>query len=589
MSEATATFAGLVASTIQDALDDDVAEARRLTSERQRTRRVLDSALADLVDVVERGEATGHAPEGVIAQLDLALGRICLEIGVEYPEQLWLETSGDAVAARVSAAGCRSRVVSLEKDWWKQPWAPLLGFVAADGRPVALIPRRSGHVMFDPSTGTTVGVDQATAGRLVEQAYAVYRPLPARRRLLSGMFRSALRHLRGGLWLLFGLGLLAGLVTLVTPMVTSLVYNSVLPQSDRSLLADVSLLLGGATVTWGLLVLSRNLVLTRMEGLAQTRLEPGVTDRLLRLSSDFFRRYDTGDLATRANGLDEINQELSGAVATSLMTLMFSVFNVALLFVYSVLLGVVSLVLLAAFIVLLVVMNLRALRYQGLVYEHSGEIASDLFQMVQGIQKMRVAGAETRFMARWASRYRLQAADIYGAGRIDAWIFALISAVPAVLAVALYGVTVTALNNQISGGDFIALLTALGQFTAAITAMALTVGPLFTAVRSGGGLVPILEEPTEEVATGDPGRLWAGSSFGTSPSGTRRRRPTLQNVSFEVRPASSSPSPGPRVRESRRCCACCSGSTFRARARSSTTERTSAGSTHRPSAASSAS
>ncbi|MCU1451210.1 MAG: transporter-like protein [Acidimicrobiales bacterium] len=537
VSEATAAFVGLVASTIQAALDEDVAEAQRLTSERQRTRRVLDSALADLVDVVERGEAPGRAPEGALAQLDLALGRICGDLGVEYPEQLWLESGADPVKARVAAAGCRSRIVSLDGEWWKQPWAPLLGFDSADGRPVALIPRRTGHLMFDPSTGSTAGVDRATAGRLAGRAYAVYRPLPAGAASPSGMFKVAVRKLRGNVWLLLALGVLAGLVTLVTPMVTSLVYNSVLPQSDRSLLADVSLLLGGATVTWGLLVLSRNLVLVRMEGLAQTRLEPGVTDRLLRLSSDFFRRYDTGDLATRANGLDEINQELSGAVATSLMTLVFSVFNVALLFAYSALLGVVSLVLLILFIVVLVVLNLRAMRYQGLVYEHSGEIASDLFQMVQGIQKMRVAGAETRFMARWASRYRLQAADIYNAGRMDAWNFALITALPAVLAVALYGTTVTALNSNITGGAFLALLTALGQFTAAITAMALTVSPLFISVPIWRRLLPILEEPVEEITARDPGRL-SGEielrdvSFGYHGAGA----PTLRNISLEVRP-----------------------------------------------------
>src|SRR2546430_6912586 len=46
--------------------------------------------------------------------------------------------------------------------------------------------------------------------------------------------------------------------------------------------------------------------------------------------------------------------------------------------------------------------------------------------------------------------------------------------------------------------SFMALLTALGQFTAAVAGMALTVGPLFTIVPLWQRLVPILAEPLEE-------------------------------------------------------------------------------------------
>jgi NHLM bacteriocin system ABC transporter ATP-binding protein len=536
LEEARTAFASLIADVIQAALDDDVADAERLSSERQRAHRMLDLALTDLVDVVDRGGTPPKAPDNKLVQLDLALARVCRTLGVELPERRGLDTGGDPVAARVSAARCRSRVVSLRPGWWSNPGVPLLGFLADGDGPVAVIPRRSGHVMYDPSTGRTVRVDRALAAGLAERAYAVYAPLPADAASPRKLFGSALKNLRRGLGLLFAVGILAGLVTLVTPMVTSIVYNSVLPQGDRSLLTAICLLLGGATVTWGLLVLSQNLVLVRVEGLVQSRLEPGLTDRLLRLPSDFFRKYDTGDLATRADGLQIIHEQLSGAVATSLLTLVFSVFNVGLLFVYSVVLGAVALAILAAVIVLLVAMNVREIRYQKGIYESTGDIASDVFQMVQGIDKVRIAGAETRLMARWASRYRVQATDIYMAGRIEAWIFALITALPAMLAVALYGMTVTVLDNRISGGDFIALLTALGQFTAAITGMALTVGPLFTIVPLWQRLVPILEEPLEEAGTGDPGPLLGRIEARDVSFGYGADNQVLRNVTFEVHP-----------------------------------------------------
>ena len=200
------------------------------------------------------------------------------------------------------------------------------------------------------------------------------------------------------------------MITLITPLVTALVYNEVLPNDQRALLLAISVLLIGATVTWGLVALSRNLVTVRIEGQLEMHLDPGLTDRLLQLPSGFFRRYSTGDLATRAGGLQLIRQQLSGAVVTSALALVFSLLNVALLFVFSPLLGIASLVTIAAMVAILVGLNVVVVRQQYEVYTASGNVASELFQVIRGVHKMRVAGAEPRLMARWASLFRLPAA-----------------------------------------------------------------------------------------------------------------------------------------------------------------------------------
>ncbi|MGH9279515.1 MAG: NHLP bacteriocin export ABC transporter permease/ATPase subunit [Acidimicrobiales bacterium] len=532
-----ADFAEIVAATVLAAIDRDAAEAERLSSERERTHRLLDDALADLVDVVERADTPGRAPDSQEAQIELAVARICRELGVEPAETIVLEADVDQVVARVLAAGCRTRIVSLGGTWWSKPWMPLLAFTADDGHPVAVIPRRSGHVMFDPATGETSAIDRRVAGRIAKQAYAVYGPLPDGAGSILTLLRSTLRRDHRNLRLLIALASLAALVTLVTPMITAVVYNQVLPQDDRSLLKAACFLLGGATITYGLVALSRNLVLVRVGGLVQARIGPGLTDRWLRLPSDFFRRYDTGDLGTRADGLEVIHQELAGSVSTSLLTLLFSFCNVALIFAYSPTLGFAALATLVVVLAVLGAMNVRALRYQTRVSHYFGDVAADLFQMIRGIQKVRIAGAEMRLMARWASRFRLQATAIYDAGRVDAWVYALITAVPGIVAFMLYAVTVSALNSQISGGDFVAIVTALGQFTAAVTAMALSVGPLLATIPLWRRLVPILEEPLEETGTAAPGRLRGrielrNVTFGYGEGGA----PILHNVSLVIRP-----------------------------------------------------
>ena len=182
------------------------------------------------------------------------------------------------------------------------------------------------------------------------------------------------------------------------------------------MLLAISVLWLARPATWGLVALSRNLVTVRIEGQLEMHLDPGLTDRLLQLPSKFFRRYATGDLATRAGGLQLIRQQLSGAVVTSALALVFSLLNVALLFVFSPLLGVASLVTIAAIVAILVGLNVVAVRQQYEVYTASGNVASELFQVIRGVHKMRVAGAEPRTMARWVSPSRLQQQAVYAVG-----------------------------------------------------------------------------------------------------------------------------------------------------------------------------
>lgn len=515
-----------------------LAEARALRAERTRQVQDLDTKFSDLIEVVDRREHVGTAPHDQRAQLELALARLGKELGVSLEAAHEVgEGTGDPVSARVEAAGCRVRVITLGQRWWSRPGMALLGFVAEGRRPVALMARRGHYVLFDPADGTTTAVDRQKAEEVAPNAYALYHALPAAALSPRALAASALGWAGGELGVLAGIGVLVGLVTLLVPLVTSVVYNSVLPQSDSSLLLAVALLLIGATVTWGLLTLTENLAVVRISGKLQAHLEPALMDRVLRLQGEFFRRYSTGDLVTRVTGLETIRRKLSGAAVTSFLTLVFSVFNVVLLFVYSPVLGAVSLAVLAVTMGLLVWLNVAMVRHQHRAYDHTGEVAAELFEVLQGVAKMRVAHAERRLMTRWASLYRRQQEEYYAVGRLNAWIAAVIGALPALLALTLYAVSASVVGTKISGGDFIGLFTALGQFSAALTAMTLTLGSLATVVPLWQRLRPVLEAPLEETGQRHPGVISGRLAmrdvwFSYAPDAP----PVLQGVSFVVEP-----------------------------------------------------
>ncbi len=91
----------------------------------------------------------------------------------------------------------------------------------------------------------------------------------------------------------------------------------------------------------------QSLLVLRIEGRVSATLIPAVWERLLRLPSRFFAGFSSGDLALRAMGLSEVFKRASGAVVTSIVTGVFSLFNLGLLYAYSWRLALVTTLLLA--------------------------------------------------------------------------------------------------------------------------------------------------------------------------------------------------------------------------------------------------
>src|SRR5262249_15862488 len=79
----------------------------------------------------------------------------------------------------------------------------------------------------------------------------------------------------------------------------------------------------------------QSLMVQRIDGPISATLVPAGWERLLRLPSRFFGEFSSGDLALRAMGLTEVFKRASGAVVTSIVTGVFSLFNLALLYAYS--------------------------------------------------------------------------------------------------------------------------------------------------------------------------------------------------------------------------------------------------------------
>jgi ATP-binding cassette subfamily C protein len=511
-------------------------EARRLLQRRQAEARDVSSALGALRSLLEpRRPGVAPASEG---DLLLATCRLVCA-AAEVPLVLPPEGRGEAPATIETLADdarLRLRRVALEDDWWRRDLGPLLGFRSDDGRPVALLRAPlGGYELHDAERGTRARVTREVAATLGRYAAMFYRRLPARELRAPDLVRFGLRGAGRELALVGLLGLGAGLLGLVLPLVTGLVFDAVIPGAQRTQLAYLvgGLLVSAAAV--GLFDLARGLGLLRLEGRLGAALQAAVWDRLMELPPGFFRRFTAGDLADRAFGVDTIRHDLSTNVVTLLLAGAFGAVNLPLLFWFDL-----RLALWATFALLLaagvsLAEAMRLLRLQGRATAIQGRLSGLVLQLVRGIAKLRAAGAETRAWARWAALVHEQRAlALRTRAPLQVW-----SAVYPLLATLLiYFLVLRERDARLSTGVFIAFVAAFNSVLYGLLQSAGALLSILRVVPTFERLRPILETPPEiDERRQDPGELdgeieLAHVSFRYAPDGP----PVLSDMSLRIRP-----------------------------------------------------
>ena len=450
---------------------------------------LLEASLGKLARV-GRGERLTHAMVAEGNELSDVVANIHHELGMEAPrlERPKLPGLAQVEATLARSSGARSRPVMLESRqldghndrWWTSPGGPLLGFMSDDQapgheealRPVAILPRRGGYRLFDPQRPSRGGqpIDAAVAARLHPQAHQFYRALPAKAAGL-GLARFLARGSAGDLLMVGILGALLGLMGLLIPMVTGLIFDRIVPGAERSLLAQIILVLLSAYLGALLFDLAQGFALVRLQTRLDAECEAGVWDRLLRLPLPFFRQYSAGELASRVDGIAGIRESLAGATLTSLLSGIFSLWNLGLLIYLDPRLAVAcaALVLVAGGVAGLV--SGYQLMGRRRIAELQGKLGGLLFQLMGGIAKLRVANAERRAFGVWANLFaRRRSAEVRLAGintrhSVFGVIYPLVCS--GVLFYLLTQRQVVAGTDPLSTGQFLAFYSAFGSLLAA--------------------------------------------------------------------------------------------------------------------------
>ena len=450
-----------------------------------RAARVEDTALADALQIVGRHEGIDFTIPARSQPSDAPIG----------------------LAEILDASGVRARRVSFnaEGNWWRGDSNALLAFRAGDGQPVALLPGTFGRYReIDPVSKRSVRLSAERAGALQQEAWMFYRPLPAAHVKPADLLGIAMHGSGADLLRLVAAGLPGGLVKLLPALALGFVANHIAAGGSAGALYAVAVTLALFGLLGALLYLLQGSALLRFEGRSSSRVEAAFWDRLMRLPSSILHHHPAGDLAMSGMTFQNLRDGLRGSVADSLLSIIFLLPVFGVIFFYDATLGVIALVFSLVSLLVTIAVGLRRIAPYGRMIRAVRRVAGRLFQVVEGIAKLRVENAEGSAFAIWAREYREQKRAEIELDALEGHARAFAAALPFVAGGVLLFSAVAVGDRLMPVGDFLVVYTVFIVFQSAIARLDEAFGALAGILPAFDQLRPLLATDPEAEVEGEP-------------------------------------------------------------------------------------
>ena len=457
----------------------------------------LDTSWDEAVDTVGAA-ATPHGylaraprfPSPLLDAFSVALSTLDGEVRAPDPRVERQLSPMDAIAA---ASGLMVEPPPRVPHWWDSLPGPAV--TSADGSAAAILPSGSGANAVAGGTRARTRFNGAEdAGETVVVTGSLP-PGASWRALIWWSVRGRLSQLR----MVLLLSLLGGTIGLLLPIATSELFGVAVPSGNAGLAAGILLTFALGSAGGAMLIVARNILLIRLRQSSDARLAPGVMAHLLRLPLPFFRRMQSGEILNRSLAVETARETVDDGVLALVLTSVFGLVNLVYLLAIDVVLGIAMCFTIFIVMALVSIFQLRARGHLEQYLEDRSVAESSFFAIVGAIVPIRVSGAESRAMARWARLFAPQLTTIerrlVGLHRTEPVLIAGPIFMNAVLVIA-----VVAGRGSFTASAFMGAYVAVAQLT---IAMGLLTQNLNTLVELG----PVLERvvPITSTAVERPG------------------------------------------------------------------------------------
>lgn len=437
--------------------------------------------------------------------------------------------------ARLSKFVCRK--VMLPENWYRRDSGTLIVFDKESGMPYACISKSaSKYYLYNPATKERRVLDKKTAENLRMDAYMLYRPFENKKLTVKDMIKFGIRSIRVkdiSVMLLFML--IGSLIGLLIPSLNQKIYDDYIPIGNSAVIIQISCLILAfmlGNITFSVI---KELASFRIESRIEYDAQAAAYNRLFNLKENFFRNYDSGDLSQRVMGISSFTDSVLNILLGTMLSGVFSLVYLFKMIQYSPILTATSVVMLIIYGAMVLTVSLKSVKYSKKSMELDGKINSIMYQFLNGISKIRIAGVEDRALYEYLKPYTEECTVNMKKGKLNIFVQTFDLAANGLFTLFLYYLMIHN-NINISMGTFIAFNSAFGSFSAAILEVmssAVNVSqlkPFYERIK------PILENvPEYDDRTELPGDLNGEIEVNNVTFGYSEDEPVLKNLSLHIK------------------------------------------------------
>lgn len=481
-------------------------------------------------------EHTGLSGNAAYQTLSYACGK--MGISIVKADELTARCGKDpdiVDIARVSHFICRK--VVLDPDWHRNDCGCLIGTM--EGEIVACIPQKNGkYELFRSSDSSVHTLTPELAKTVSPQAYSIGRTLPAQKLTRKDVIAFCKKSISSrDMTAVVVYALACALIGVLLPTLNQMIYDEYIPLGNVGNLAQMCAVMLSFMIGNVFFSIVKNLFDFRVSSRVGNELQNAVYHRLFHLPESFFRDYDSADLGRRVMNVGAVANQIVNTVVISGISALFSVVYLVRMMSYSGKMSWIGIGMYLVYILLTVLITTMTYKREAAIAEADGEASSKLYQYLNGVDKIRMAGVENRALLSYMQPYARQQSEEIKVNRLVS-AKETISGVATFLFSMVFYLVIVKSKISLSVGAFIAFNSAFGAFTGSLGGLVDELLTLYQEKEIVSRFWPILEAVPEDDDTKEvPGELSGGIALEhVNFSYEQGGKKVLNDLSLHIRP-----------------------------------------------------
>lgn len=488
-----------------------------------------------------KGAFQTHAPTGLSGSAAYqALAFACEKMGIALikSDEVIARCGKDPdISAVAHASHFICRKVVLEPDWYRGDCGALIGTLEQEI--VACVPvKGEKYQLYRTSDGSVQIITAELAHSISPQAYSIGRTLPikplGKKDIIDFCKKSVAAR---DMVPIIVFALLCALIGVLLPTLNQMIYDDYIPLGNIGNLAQMCVVILSFMIGNLFFSIVKNLFDFRASSRIGNDLQNAAYHRLFHLPESFFRNYDSADLGSRAMQIGPIATSFANTAVISTISALFSLVYLVRMCTYSVKLSLVGVGMYLLLTLINVWITSMTHKREAVIAEADADASSRLYQYLNGVDKLRMAGVEDRALLSYMKPYSRQQSEEIKVNRLLSAKEALSCVSSSVFSMVLYLIIVRN-SIDLSVGAFIAFTSAFGAFTGTLESFINELLNLYQEKELITRFWPIFEAVPEDDETKElPGELSGGIalehvSFAYDKGGKN----VLNDLSLSIRP-----------------------------------------------------